>query len=389
VTSKPYGGKLVNRVLTEKEKKKRLDDIREFPKLIIDREAALEAEKIAIGAFSPLEGFMIREDYESVLYKETLANGLPWTIPIVLFFEEKPNGDVVKSLREGDTLALFYADTDEPIAVMRLEEKINYEKKQMARQVYGTEEAEHPNVSKIYSMGDTLLGGKIDLIQRISTPFTRYELTPEETRQIFEEKKWQSIAVWQTRNPPHMAHEYIQRSVLETVDGLLIHPIVGELKKDDFPPEAAVEAYEFLINNYYPKERVVFAALSMAMQYAGPKAAVFFAIVRKNYGCTHFIVGRDMAGVKNYYDPYGAHKIFQRLNLGIEPILFRESFYCKRCGLMATDKSCAHSPEDHMKASMTEIRTLLARGIKPPNEVIRPEIAEILMKYSSNQHDSR
>jgi len=292
-------------------------------------------------------------------------------------------------LREGDTLALFYADTDEPIAVMRLEEKINYEKKQMARQVYGTEEAEHPNVSKIYSMGDTLLGGKIDLIQRISTPFTRYELTPEETRQIFEEKKWQSIAVWQTRNPPHMAHEYIQRSVLETVDGLLIHPIVGELKKDDFPPEAAVEAYEFLINNYYPKERVVFAALSMAMQYAGPKAAVFFAIVRKNYGCTHFIVGRDMAGVKNYYDPYGAHKIFQRLNLGIEPILFRESFYCKRCGLMATDKSCAHSPEDHMKASMTEIRTLLARGIKPPNEVIRPEIAEILMKYSSNQHDSR
>jgi len=379
MVSEPYGGRLVSRVLTGEEKGRRVEDVKEMPRIIIDRRTALDAEEIAIGAFSPLEGFMDREDYEEVLYKERLASGLPWTIPVVLAPRGKDNLKTVKSLNEGDGVALFYAR--EPVAILHLDEKFGYDKKEMARQVYGTLDLNHPGVNEVYNMGDVLLAGRIDLIRRISSPVDRYELTPLETRRIFEERGWESIAAYQTRNPPHMAHEYLQRCALEIVDGLLIHPVIGELKEDDFPPEAIVEAYDFLVNKYYPKDRVVLATLSIAMRYAGPKAAIFLAIVRKNYGCTHFIVGRDIAGVGNYYDPYGAHKIFKSLDIGLEPILFRESFYCKRCARMATDKTCGHFLNDHVKTSMTEIRRMIAKGLEPPAEIMRPEIARILMKY--------
>ncbi|MGQ9468708.1 MAG: sulfate adenylyltransferase [Nitrososphaerales archaeon] len=379
MVSKPYGGKLVNRALTGKEKERIVEDVKEMPRIEMDRRSALDAEKIAIGAFSPLEGFMGQEDYEEVLYKERLTIGLPWTIPIVLAPSGKDNLKTIGSLNEGDEVALFYSG--ESIAILQIDEKFEYDKKEMAEQVYGTLDLNHPGVREIYSMGETILAGKIDLIQRIDSLMDKYELTPLETRQMFEERGWGSIAAYQTRNPPHMAHEYLQRCALEIVDGILIHPIIGELKEDDFPPEAIIEAYDFLVNNYYPKNRVVLATLSISMRYAGPKAAIFLAIVRKNYGCTHFIVGRDIAGIGNYYDPYGAHKIFKNLDLGIEPILFRESFYCKLCGRMATDKTCGHFIEDHVKISMTEIRRMISKGLEPPIEIMRPEISKILMKY--------
>jgi len=381
MTSEPYGGRLISRVLTGKERERRVEDAKEMPGITIDKRSALDAEKIAIGAFSPLEGFMNQEDYEEVSHKERLSSGLLWTIPIILAPTGEDNLQNMKLLEEGDEAALLHAG--ELLAILHVDGKFRYDKREMARLVYGTLDLNHPGVNEVYGMGDLLLAGGIDLIQLLNPLRDRYELTPLETRRIFEEKGWESIAAYQTRNPPHMAHEYLQRCALEVVDGILIHPVVGELKEDDFPPEAIVEAYEFLVNNYYPKDRVVLATLSIAMRYAGPRAAVFLAIIRKNYGCTHFIVGRDIAGVGNYYDPYAAHKIFKNLDIGIEPILFRESFYCKRCGRMATDKTCGHFLDNHLKVSMTKVRKMIAGGCEPPGEIMRPEIARILMKYGS------
>jgi len=373
MVSKPYGGKLVNRVLNER--KRILKDVAERQRITVDRAVAFDIEKIAFGAFSPLEGFMGSEDYNSVLYKESLSNGLPWTIPIILAPHRIEN-PLVEDLKEGDEPVLVY--NGKPIAILRLEERYTLDKKELAKQVYGTTDPAHPDVQKIEHMGDFLLSGKIDLLERLSD---QGELTPKETRRIFEERRWETIAAFQTRNPPHVAHEYIQRCALEIVDGLFIHPVVGELKEDDFPPEAVIESYSYMIDNYYPTEKVLLSPLSIAMRYAGPKAAVFLAILRKNYGCTHFIVGRDMAGVGNYYEPYGAHKLLEKLDLGIEPILFRESYYCRRCRSMATEKTCGHALEDHLKVSMTQLRKIIANGTRPPPEIMRLDIADLLMKY--------
>jgi len=380
---RPHGGRLVNRVLINERRERALKEAGEIPRIKADREAILHAEKIAVGALSPLEGFMTKEDYASVIHNGQLANGLPWTIPIIFAPKGSENWKIIKALKEGDDIALLHAG--KPAAILHLEMKFWYDKEEMAKQTYGTTDVNHPNVNDLYNMGDVLLAGKIDLIQRVSSPVAKYELTPSETRKTFRELGWKTIAGYQTRNPPHMVHEYLQRCALEMVDGLFIHPVVGKLKRGDFPPEAIVEAYEFL--NYYPQNRVLLATLSMAMKYAGPKAAVFLAIVRKNYGCTHFVVGRDIAGVRNYYDPYSAHKVFEGLDLGIKPILFRESFYCKRCRLVATDKTCGHHIEAHLKINMTEIRETIRKGMEPPVEVMRPEIAKILMKYGQNQSD--
>lgn len=376
MVNNPYGGKLINRVLSEKEKSKVFKDIKKLPKINLEKAAALDAEKIASGAFSPLEGFIDSEEYKSVLFNETLLNGLPWTIPIILAPNPQEKATIDK-LKSGNEIALIYKE--KPVALLRLEEKYTFSKKELAKQVYGTVDIAHPDVKKIESMGDVLLSGKIDLLERLSP---NDELTPKETRKEFEKRKWETITAFQTRNPPHVAHEYIQRCALELVDGLFIHPVVGELKPDDFPPEAVIESYSYLIGNYYPADRVFLSPFSIAMRYAGPKAAVFLAIVRKNYGCTHFIVGRDMAGVGNYYDPYGAQTLLRKFDLGIEPMLFRESYYCSKCRSVATEKTCAHKSENHMKISMTQLRKLLANGTRPPPEIMRPEVADLLTKYS-------
>lgn len=378
MVSKPYGGKLVNRLLGENEAKRKLEDVNERQQIRVDRAVAFDIEKIALGAFSPLEGFLGSEDYNSVLYSESLSNGLPWTIPIILAPNPLEN-PIVEDLKEGDEPVLLY--NGKPIAILHLEEKYRFDKKEMSKQVYGTVDPAHPDARKIEQMGDSILSGKIDLLNRLSD---RSELAPQEARRIFGERAWETVAAFQTRNPPHMAHEYIQRCALELVDGIFIHPVVGELKDDDFPPEAVIESYAYLANNYYPKDKILLSPLSIAMRYAGPKAAVFLAIIRKNYGCTHFIVGRDMAGVGNYYEPYGAQKLLKKLDLGIEPILFRESYYCRCCRSMATEKTCGHSLEDHLQVSMTQVRKMIAKGIRPPPEIMRPDIADLLMKYQSH-----
>lgn len=378
---KPHGGKLVNRVLTNKRSETTLEEADEMLKIEVDKGTILDVGKIAVGAFSPLEGFMNHEDYESVIYDNRLSNGLPWTIPIIFAPKGIENGRTLETIKGGDDITLSY--TGKPMAILHLEEKFSFDKKEMAKQTYGTTDVNHPNVKEVYNdAGENLLAGKIDLIQNVNPPSTTYELTPLQTRKLFKERGWKTIAGYQTRNPPHMAHEYLQRCALEIVDGLFVHPVVGKLKKDDFSPEAIVEAYSFLIDNYYPRERVLLATLPMEMRYAGPKAAVFLAIIRKNYGCTHFVVGRDMAGTRNYYDAYSAHEVFEELDLGVEPILYRESFYCKRCRLVATDKTCGHNIENHLKISMTEIRETIRNGVEPPVEVMRPEIAKILMEYN-------
>jgi sulfate adenylyltransferase len=378
MVNKPYGRKLINRVLPEKAKNKILKDIAELPKISIDRTAALDAEKIAVGAFSPLEGFLGSEEYNSVLFKETLLNGLPWTIPII-FAPNPQEKSTIDKLKSGSEIALFYQE--KPIGMLHLEEKYRFSKKELAKQVFGTTDIAHPDVKKIENMGDVILSGKIDLLERLSP---KDEFTPKETRAEFEKRQWETIVVFQTRNPPHVAHEYIQRCALELVDGLFIHPVVGELKPDDFPPEAVVESYRYLIDNYYPASRVFLSPFSIAMRYAGPKAAVFLAIVRKNYGCTHFIVGRDMAGVGSYYDPYEAQALLRKLDIGIEPMAFRESYYCSRCQSVASEKTCAHKPENHVKISGTQLRKLIAAKTRPPAEIMRPEIADLLSKYSAN-----
>lgn len=359
--AKPHGGKLVNRIVSEKKRGRIMEEAREMEKLKVDEESIMDVDKIAIGAYSPIEGFLNREDYESVLYEMRLQNGLLWTIPIILAPSGKENEEVVKKLKEGDEIALVY---EKPIAILHLEEKFALDKNDFAYRVYGTVDKKHPNVADIFCLGSTILAGKIDLIQRpsLNTFPVKYELTPLETRKIFKDRKWERIVGFQCRNPPHRGHEYIQRCALELVDGLFIHPVVGKLKKGDYKPDVILRAYEAFIKNYYPEDRVLLASLSISMRYAGPKAAIFLAIIRKNYGCTHFILGRDIAGIGDYYEPYAAHRLFDELNLGIEPMKFCEIFYCTRCTSFASSKTCSHNSSFHINISQTEIRRKIKEG---------------------------
>jgi len=375
MTSQPYGGRLINRVLSEEARQNVLSDIVKRNIINIDTQGALDAEKIAIGAFSPLTGFMGESDYSTVLARSQLANGLPWTIPIILApgVAENPG---LGEIHIGDSPVLVY--NGKPVAILHIREKFPFDKTEFARRVYGTTEDAHPDVKKLGNAGDTIFSGEIDLIDRVSGA---NELTPEETRAEFDRRGWKTIVAFQTRNPPHVAHEYIQRCALEQVDGLFIHPVVGELKKDDFPADAVVESYQYIVDHYYPPTRVFLAPLAISMRYAGPKAAVLLAIIRQNYGCTHFIVGRDIAGVGSYYDPYGAHTLFQSLELGIEAMLFRESYYCRKCRSMVTEKTCGHPESEHVRVSMTQIRKMIVAGQQPPLEVMRPELAALLVKY--------
>ncbi len=375
MTSQPYGGTLVNRVLSDEARQKVLSELSSRKTITIDTQGALDAEKIAIGAFSPLTGFMGEADYSAVLASSQLVNGLSWTIPIILAPRNSENpglGDI----HVGDSPVLIY--NGKPVAILHVEEKFPIDKTEFAQAVYGTTEDAHPDVKKLAHAGDTIFAGKIDLINRISSTD---ELTPAETRAEFDRRGWKTIVAFQTRNPPHVAHEYIQRCALEQVDGLFIHPVIGELKKDDFPADAVVESYQYIVDHYYPASRVFLAPLAISMRYAGPKAAVLLAIIRQNYGCTHFIVGRDIAGVGSYYDPYGAHTLFKSLKLGIDAMLFRESYYCRKCRSMVTEKTCGHPESEHVRVSMTQIRKMIVAGQQPPIEVMRPELAGLLTKY--------
>jgi sulfate adenylyltransferase len=378
----PYGGKLVNRILPPEKAREKILEAQEMQKFAPFIDFVYDAEKIGIGAYSPLEEFMDEATFRSVVSENRLLNSLPWTMPIILTLPKDEDDASLRDIKEGADIALLDW-AGEPFAIMHVTQRFSYDKDTFALGVYGTKDLNHPNVYDIYNnYGSVALAGKIDLIRRLNLPTDRYELTPLETRELFRRMEWRNIAAYQCRNPPHTAHEYVQRCTLEMsgIDGLLIHPVVGRLKKGDYKPEVILAAYKAVVDRYYPKERVVLSSISITMRYGGPKAVLFLAIVRKNYGATHYIVGRDQAGVGSYYEPYDCHRIFDAYDIGIIPVKYRESFYCRICGWMATEKTCPHPSSEHISTSQTRIRELLRQEKDLPAEILRAEVAEILKK---------
>lgn len=372
INNKPHGGKLINRTLSEQKRKKIIEQSSEYQSVSVSSDLMKDVENIASGLFSPLEGFNCREDYESILYNKRLSNGLPWTLPIVL--------DVENNMNEGDEILL--KNSDHIVALMQVEEKYSFDKRTHAEQVFGTNDASHPGVAKTYAMKDKLLGGKISLINESKTPYYKYALKPAETRNLFREKGWEKIVGFQTRNVAHLGHEYLQKSALTMVDGLFINPVIGKKKKGDFKDDVILESYEVLIDNYYPKDRVVLGIFQTEMRYAGPREAIFHAIVRKNYGCTHFIIGRDHAGVGSFYHPYAAQEIFREFpDIGIEPMFFMSFFYCNKCGGITNDKVCPHN--DRIDFSGTKMRQMIESGKRPTPDLMRPEVADVILKSGS------
>jgi sulfate adenylyltransferase len=334
---------------------------------------------IAIGGFSPLDGFMGRADYDTVVTDMRLANGLPWAIPVTL----SVSAAVAEPLQEGGLVRLDDA-SGTCVGVLELTEKYPYDKAKEALNVYRTEDEKHPGVRVVYEQGPVNLAGPVWLLQRDPHPlFPKYQLDPAVSRVMFEERGWQTVVGFQTRNPIHRAHEYIQKCALEIVDGLFLHPLVGATKKDDIPADVRMRCYEIMMNHYFPQNRVILAINPSAMRYAGPREAIFHALVRKNYGCTHFIVGRDHAGVGDYYGTYDAQHIFDEFEpgeLGITPLKFEHAFYCTRTGTMATTKTSPSSPEERIHLSGTKVREMLRRGELPPPEFSRPEVAAELAR---------
>ncbi len=373
----PHGGKLTSRVLQGENKAEAMARARFLPLLTITRETISEVENLATGVFSPLEGFMGRGDYRNVLDHMRLADDTPWTIPIVL----DVSYDQAESFREGDEI-LLAGDDGRPVAIFHLEEKYEYDKEELAQKVFLTTDRAHPGVARVMAMKDVLLAGPVDLLEMAPTPFDRYKLSPRETRILFREKGWKTVVGFQTRNTPHIGHEYVQKTALTFTDGIFVNPVIGRKKKGDFKDEVILAAYEELIKHYYLKERAVMAILQMEMRYAGPREAIFHAIIRKNFGCTHIIIGRDHAGVGTYYPPYAAQEIFDQFpDLGIVPLFFRSFSYCRKCQAVVNEKTCPHPLADHIDFSGTRIRDLLLKGEVPPAELMRPEVARVIMEF--------
>jgi len=376
----PHGGTLINRLLSGAA----LESARECAQTLLaiqltDTNLA-DLEMIATGALSPLTGFMGAADYRSVVHNMRLANGLPWTIPVTLAVSEEQ----AVRIAVGDQVALAEGDTR--LAILQVTEKYRYDREVEAQHVYRTTETAHPGVARLYRQGEVLIAGDIDVIAlpaRAHTEFADLRYTPSDSRRIFAERGWRRIVGFQTRNPIHRAHEYIQKTALEIVDGLLLHPLVGETKADDIPADIRIESYKAIVDAYYPAARVLLGVFPAAMRYAGPREAIFHAIARKNYGCSHFIVGRDHAGVGKYYGSYDAHYIFDEYTpeeIGITPLFFEHTFYCKQCGGVVSLKTCPHDSTHHVTLSGTQVREILARGDLLPEEFTRPEVSRVLMR---------
>jgi sulfate adenylyltransferase len=379
----PHGGRLVNRLLDESKKEEVMEKIKSLPAVVLNPDLVSDVENIATGVYSPLEGFLTRYDFESVLEQKRLSNDLPWTIPIVLDVEP----EIAKRIKIGQEIALL-TESQSPLAVLTVEDKYTYDREEFVRKVYGTTDPKHPGVAQVLKMKEVLLGGKVDLIELSSTPYDRYRLFPRETRILFKEKGWRTIVGFQTRNTPHLGHEYVQKTALTFTDGLFINPVIGRKKKGDFKDEVILASYEELIKHYYLKGRAVMAILKMEMRYAGPREAIHHAIIRKNFGCTHIIIGRDHAGVGNYYPPYAAQEIFEEFpDLGIVPLFFKSFFYCKKCNSIENEKTCPHDPVNHIQFSGTRIRDLLMKGEVPPSELMRPEVAKVILSYPDPFND--
>ena len=375
---KPHGGKLIERTLDSARKKEALEQSKGWPKIKLNAESISDVENIAYGVYSPLEGFLGEKEFQSVLQSSRLPNDLPWTIPIVL----DASADEAKGFKPGQDILL----TDEAgtaVAVFHLQEKFGYDKEAMSQKVFGTTDPKHPGVAKIAGMKDVLLGGPIDLIQAPATEFARYYLTPKETRVLFKEKGWRTVVAFQTRNTPHVGHEYLQKAALTFTDGLFINRVIGKKKKGDYRDEVILASYEELMKHYYLRNRAVMAILKMEMRYAGPKEAIHHAILRKNFGCTHIIIGRDHAGVGKYYGPYDAQDIFDQFpDLGIAPLFFRSFYFCKKCNSVVNEKICPHGAEDQIQFSGTAIRDMMVKGEVPPVEMMRPEVAKVIIDFS-------
>ncbi len=362
-----HGGELVDRTGPAP------DDLESLNTIELTSRELSDLDMLASGALSPLEGFMGQTDYESVLDSMRLASGLPWSLPVCLAVDGPPQSDRV-ALADG---------TGRPVAVLEVEGVYDYDKEREAELAYRTTDIAHPGVARLFDQKQMYLAGKVTVFERAIPQFPELALDPAETRRLFAERGWRRVVGFQTRNPIHRAHEYLTKVALETVDGLLIHPLVGDTKGDDVPAATRVECYDVLVRNYYPADRVVVSAFPAAMRYAGPREAIWHAICRKNYGCSHFIVGRDHAGVGSYYGTYDAQLIFDEFEpheLDIEPMFFEHSFWCKTCGSMASAKTCPHASDDHVFLSGTKVRELLAAGELPPVEFSRPEVAEVLIE---------
>ncbi|MEX0984988.1 MAG: sulfate adenylyltransferase [Actinomycetota bacterium] len=375
----PHGGTLVNLLADQARAETLVAEAQNLPKVVVSERELADLEMLATGALSPLTGFQGEADYRSVLETMHLADGLAWAIPVVLSLTD----DDAHKVGGADSIALTASEGAPPLAILRVSEQFKRDKHKEATSVYRTDDLEHPGVKALYDSGDTCAAGTLDVIALPGhDDFANYRLTPAETRYAFKERGWKTIVGFQTRNPIHRAHEYIQKCALEIVDGLLVHPLMGATKADDVPPDVRMRCYEALFSGYYPHDRAMISVFPAAMRYAGPREAIWHAIARKNYGCTHFIVGRDHAGVGSYYGTYDAQKIFEDFEpgeLGITPLMFEHSFWCNRCEGMGSPKTCPHEAEDRVSLSGTKVREMLANGERPPQEFSRSEVADILI----------